>query len=138
MQSKLNPYISFNGNAKEAVEFYQHVFGGKLIMSTFKESGSPVAPADADKIIHAMLTADNGMILMASDTPSGMRYEPGSAISISLSGGNEQELQGYWDKLSENAKISMPLGKAPWGDTFGMLTDKFGIGWMVNIAAPKL
>jgi len=137
MQSKLNPYISFNGNAKDAVEFYKQVFGGKLITSTFKEGGSSVSPADADKIMHAMLTADNGIILMACDTPSGMKYNPGNNISISLSGDDEQELKGYWEKLSEGAKITMPMDKVPWGDTFGMLTDKFGIGWLVNIATKK-
>ena len=137
MQSKLNPYISFDGKAKEAVEFYQTVFGGKLIMSTFKEGGAPVGPADADNIMHAMLTADNGMILMAADTPPGMPYNPGTNIAISLSGDNEEELKGYWDKLSAGAKITMPLDKAPWGDTFGMMTDKFGIHWLVNIAGKK-
>jgi PhnB protein len=66
-----------------------------------------------------------------------MEFKPGSNISISLSGDNEEELRGYWNKLSEGGTIGMPLEKAPWGDTFGMLTDKFGIGWMVNVAGKK-
>jgi PhnB protein len=136
MQSKLNPYISFDGNAKEAMEFYKNVFGGKLATSTFKEGGMPSDPANADKIMHAMLVADNDMILMASDTP-GTDYKPGNNISISLSGDNEAELKGYWDKLSPGASITMPLEKAPWGDMFGMLTDTFGIHWLVNIAGKK-
>jgi len=137
MNSKLNPYISFNGNAKEAVEFYKGVFGGQLTTSTFKEGGAPVGPEDADKIMHAQLIADNGMTLMVSDTPPGMPYNAGTNISVSLSGDNETELKGYWDKLSQGAKISVAMDKAPWGDTFGMLTDKFGIGWLVNIAGKK-
>jgi PhnB protein len=137
MQSKLNPYISFQGKAKEAITFYKDVLGGDLTLNTYKDGGMPHEPADADKIMHAMLVADNGMTLMASDTPPGMPYNPGTNISISLSGDNEAELRGYWDKLSEGAQIGAPLEKAPWGDAFGMLTDKFGIGWMVNITEKR-
>lgn len=137
MQSKLNPYISFDNKAKEAMEFYKNIFGGTLTMSTFKEGGMPHDPSDADKIMHGQLLAENGMTLMASDTPPGMSYNPGTNISISLSGDNEEELKGYWKKLSYGAKIGVPLEKAPWGDMFGMLTDKFGISWMVNITGSK-
>lgn len=137
MQSKLNPYINFNGNAKEALEFYTAVFGGKLTMSTFQEGGAPVGPADADKIMHGMLVADNGILLMASDTPPSMPYTPGTNISISLSGDNDEELREYWNRLLEGGTISVPLDMAPWGDVFGMVTDKFGIGWLVNITAKK-
>lgn len=133
MQSKLNPYISFDGNAKEALEFYKNVFGGTLTLSTYKEGGMPHDQADENKIMHGMLTADNDMTLMASDTPPGMPYNPGTSIAISLSGEDEEELRGYWNKLSDSAQIGVPLEEAPWGDVFGMLTDKFGIGWMVNI-----
>lgn len=136
MTTKLNPYINFNGNAKEAMEFYKDAFGGKLTMSTFKESGNPDL-AQADQIMHAMLVADNGMTLMASDTPSHFEYKPGKNISVSLSGDDESELKGYWEKLSQGGNIMQPLATAPWGDQFGMLTDKFGIQWLVNITAQK-
>jgi len=135
--SKLNPYINFNGNAKEAIEFYHDVFGGQLTTSTFKEGGMPHDPSEADKIMHAMLVVDNGITLMASDTPKGWAYNPGTNLSVSLSGDNEAELKGYWDKLAAGAKVEQPLEQAPWGDTFGMLTDKFGIRWLVNIAGKK-
>lgn len=138
MQTKLNPYLRFNGNTKEAMEFYKTVFGGNLTMSTFKQGGIPVEPADADKIMHAMIVTEGGLTLMASDTPPGMSYNPGNNVTISLSGDNEQELRGYWEKLSEGAQIGMPLDKAPWGDTFGMLTDRFGMYWMVNIMPKKV
>jgi PhnB protein len=137
MASILNPYINFNGNAKDAMEFYKGVFGGNLTMNTFKESGMSHGAEDDDKIMHAMLVVDNGMNLMASDTPKGWAYNPGTNISVSLSGEDEGELKGYWDKLSDGAKIDQPLVAAPWGDQFGMLTDKFGIRWMVNISAKK-
>ena len=71
---------------------------------------------------------------MASDSPPGMPFQPGNSVSISLSGDDEKMLRGYWDKLSPSGSVTMPLEKAPWGDTFGMCTDKFGIQWLVNIA----
>lgn len=134
----LNPYINLNGNARQAAEFYHGVFGGKLDMNTYAEfgqtSGDPVAD---NKIMHSQLQTDNGMTLMVSDAPPGTEGHVGSNISISLSGQDEAELRGYWDKLSEGATINMPLEQAPWGDSFGMLTDKFGVDWMVNIAGQQ-
>ncbi len=135
--SKLNPYFNFDGKAKEAMEFYKNALGGQLTMSTFKEGGMPVEPSEAEKIMHAMLIAENGITIMASDTPKEWTLNPGNNISISLSGDNAAELQGYWDKLSVGGTIDQPLAKAPWGDTFGMFTDKFGIRWLVNIAGQK-
>ena len=137
MQSRLNPYIGFKDKAREAMEFYHTVFGGKLDMTTFKDGmgGMPVEPSDENKIMHSMLESDNGITFMASDAPSGMNAQSGSQINMSLSGDNETELRGYWDKLVEGGTITLPLEQAPWGDTFGMLTDKFGICWMVNVTS---
>jgi PhnB protein len=84
-----------------------------------------------------MLEAENGITFMASDTPSTMEYRPGTNMSMSLSGDNAAELSAYYEKLSAGGTIGMPLEKAPWGDTFGMLTDKFGVSWLVNISGPK-
>lgn len=137
MASRLNPYISFKGNAREAMEFYKGIFGGKLLMTTYKESHMSQDPSEDNKIMHAMLEADNGITFMAADTPKGMECPQGSNISIALSGDNESELKSYWDKLTAGATIREPLAKAPWGDTFGMLGDQFGIEWMVNIAEKK-
>lgn len=137
MQSRLNPYLGFKDNAREAMEFYQSVFGGKLDLNTFKEFNASQDPSEDDKIMHSMLETDNGITFMASDTPNGMEYRPGSSISMSLSGDNEAELRGYWDKLTAEGTVTMPLEKAPWGDTFGMCTDKFGVNWMVDITVPK-
>ena len=135
--TRLNPYISFKDTARQAMEFYRTVFGGKLVMTTFKEGGAPAGQNEDDNIMHAMLESDNGIVFMAADTPSGMTYQPGAGISMSLSGDDEAELRGFWEKLSSGATVTQPLEKAPWGDTFGMLTDKFGIRWMVNIIAIK-
>jgi PhnB protein len=137
MPSTLNPYLSFRDNAREAMEFYQTVFGGKLEMQTFKEYHASQDPSEDNKIMHAVLTADNGIVFMASDTPNSMEYRTGTNMSMSLSGDNEAELRGYYEKLSAGGTVGMPLEKAPWGDTFGMCTDKFGVSWLVNISGQK-
>lgn len=131
----LNPYLNFRDNAREAMEFYKSVFGGKLVMDPFSFMGETGDPVEDNKVMHAVLETDNGMTFMASDTPQGMEYQEGSRVSISLSGTDEAELRSYWEKLSEGGKITMPLEKAQWGDLFGMLTDKFGIKWMVNVGS---
>jgi PhnB protein len=133
MPTILNPYLSFRDNAKEAMDFYRSVFGGELTRSTFGEFQASEDPAEQDKIMHSMLRADSGLILMAADTPNSMDYKPGNNISVSLSGEDESELRGYWDKLAEGGTITMPLEKASWGDSFGMLVDPFGVAWLVNI-----
>ena len=137
MQSQLNPYLSFRDNAREAMEFYKTVFGGKLEMQTFKEIHASQDPSEDNKIMHSVLTADNGIVFMASDTPNSMEYHTGTNMSMSLSGDNETELRGYYEKLSAGGTIAMPLEKAPWGDMFGMCADKFGVTWLVNIAGQK-
>lgn len=135
MASRLNPYLQFDGDARSAMEFYQGVFGGDLASNTFKEFGASHGPDDDEKLMHSQLETPSGFTLMAADTPQGMPYNPGENISISLSGDGD-ELRGYYEKLSaEGGKISVPLEKQAWGDEFGMVQDKFGINWMVNIAA---
>lgn len=133
MSSLLNPYIGFTGNAREAMEFYLTVFGGKLDMNTFKEFNLSKSPADDNKIMHAQLTTEGGMTLMGSDVPEGMPYDEGSRISITLSGDDEAELRSFWRKLTEGGNVTLPLEKSPWNDYFGMVTDRFGVQWMVNI-----
>ena len=132
MASRLNPYISFGDNARQALEFYERVFGGTLALNTFGEAGQPDAPY-ADKIMHGMLESANGFTLMGADTPPGMEHNPGNNIAVSLSGDDADELRGYWAKLAEGGTVSVPLEKQMWGDEFGMCTDRFGVPWMVNI-----
>ena len=132
MASALNPYISFRNNARQAMEFYKDVFGGDLTLNTFGEYGDPNAPG-ADGIMHGQLNTERGFTLMGADTPPGMETNPGDNITISLSGDDEQELRGYWDKLTQGGTVTLPLEKQMWGDLFGQCTDQFGIPWMVNI-----
>jgi PhnB protein len=133
MASRLNPYISFTDNAREAMAFYQSIFGGDLAISTFGEFGAPEG-APADGIMHAQLDTPSGFTLMAADTPPGMPRNPGETISISLSGDDADDLRRYFDGLADGGTVSVPLEKQMWGDEFGMVTDRYGIGWMVNIA----
>jgi PhnB protein len=133
MATRLNPYLGFRDTARQAMDFYQSVFGGEVTRSTFGEFQASEDPAEQDKIMHSTLTTDNGFTLMASDTPNSMDYTPGTNYSVSLSGEDEDELRGYWDKLSNGGTVTMPLEKAPWGDSFGMVDDQFGVTWLINI-----
>jgi PhnB protein len=135
--STLNPYLSFRDNAREALEFYQSVFGGELTLSTFGESPmSGDYPDEGDKILHGQLVTSSGFTLMGADTPSAMEHHPGNAYSVSISGDEDAELRGYWGKLTDGATVTAELNTAPWGDTFGMLNDRFGVSWLVNISGP--
>ena len=133
MTTRLNPYLSFRDNAREAMEFYQTVFGGELTTSTFGEFGASEDPAENDKIMHAQLISPSGLTLMGADTPERMAYNPGDTVSVSVSGEDEAELRGYWDKLSVGANVTAPFERAPWGDIFGMCVDKFGVIWLVDV-----
>ena len=133
MATRLNPYIGFAGNARQAMEFYEQVFGGTMTLHTFGEYGMQDQP---DGVMHAQLETPSGYTLMASDTPPGQTHQPGNNISVSLSGDDGKELHRYWEKLSDGATIAVPLEKQMWGDEFGMLIDRFGIAWMVNVTSP--
>jgi PhnB protein len=134
MTTRLNPYLTFRDTTRQAMEFYHSVFGGELSMSTFAEMHASEDPTEQDKIMHSQLVTDQGLTLMAADLPNSMELTPGNNFAVSLSGEDEGELRGYWDKLSEGGTVAMPLDKAPWGDLFGMCVDRFGISWLVNIA----
>ena len=131
MATRLNPYLRFDGSAREAMEFYHSVFGGELTMSTFAEFGMQDTP-QADQIMHAQLETEAGYTIMASDTPPGMQYHPGDTMTVSLSG-DEEVLRTYFERLAEGGKVGTPLEKQMWGDEYGDLVDRFGTAWMVNL-----
>ena len=138
MPQALNPYLSFRDTARQAMEFYKSVFGGELTMNTFGEFGqSSNHPGSENLIMHSQLETPTGFKLMGADTPPDMEYKGAGNITVSLSGDDEAALSGYWKKLSEGANVTLPLEKAPWGDSFGMLTDRYGIAWMVNISGAR-
>jgi PhnB protein len=137
MSSRLNPYLTFNGSARQAMEFYASVFGGNLALDTFAEYGATDSP-DADRIVHGRLETAAGYTIMGGDLPSAMEYRPMAGFSVSLSGDAADLLRGYWEKLSTGGTITMPMQKQVWGDEFGMCVDKFGVSWMVNISQQQI
>jgi PhnB protein len=136
MSSQLNPYLNFNGNARQAMEFYADVFGGQLTVNTFADYGAKDSP-DADRVMHALLETDAGYTLMAADVTSEMSYQPPAGFAVSLSGDDGAALRSYWEKLAAGGTTTMPMAKQVWGDEFGMCTDKFGVSWLVNISQPQ-
>jgi PhnB protein len=103
-------------------------------VSTFADFQASDDPSENDKVMHAQLTSPGGLVLMGADTPNSIDYTEGSAISISLFGDDDAELTGYYEKLVDGGEVTEPLAKAPWGDSFGMCVDRYGINWMVNIS----
>ena len=135
--AQLSPYLAFNGNCQEAMEFYHGVMGGELELHTFGELKMPGIPDSyKDKIMHGMLKND-ALSFMASDSAPGAEYTLGSNISLSVTGTDADLLKKLWDGLSTDGQITMPLARQTWGDDFGMFTDKFGINWMINITVKK-
>ena len=130
MAQQLNPYITFNGNCAEAMGFYASVFGGEPQVMSFRDSGM-----DADGVMHAALDTPAGFHIFASDTLEGMGQplQQGNNLQISLSGDEADALRGYWDGLGDGGQVVMPLERQMWGDDYGLVVDKFGVQWHVNI-----
>lgn len=137
MNSVLNPYLNFNGNTRQAMEFYQSVFGGELNIMTLEQGAGVSDPATKNNIMHADLRVANGMTLMAADDVGDEKSKTGNNCSLSLSGDENEELTTYFNRLKENGNVIQPLELAPWGDSFGMVTDQFGVLWLINISTKK-
>ncbi len=129
----LAPYLNFDGNCREAMEFYQSVFGGSLDVSTFGDLYPDESADRKDKIMHAAIQSEY-LTLMASDTAPDTDYVIGNHVALSLAGTDGEQLRNLWSGLSQGGHVIMPLEKQVWGDEFGMFTDKFGMTWMVNIS----
>ena len=137
MKAQLNPYLSFKDNTREVMEYYKSVFGGELVLRTFKDFKASKDPSEDDLIMHSVLEVSSDLMFMASDTPVRLEYKPGNNFSMSLTGDDEAKLSDYFEKLSQGGNITMPLEKSMWGDKFGMVIDKYGIQWLVNISQNK-
>jgi PhnB protein len=133
---QLSPYLNFMGKGTQAMKFYHSIFGGKLNVQSYGETGQAKNDAEKDFLMHGALLAE-GITLYASDGNDEHKVTPGTSVHLSLMGDDEAKLTEYFKKLSEDGKVDMPLAKQFWGDTYGMLTDKFGMHWMVNITAKK-
>jgi PhnB protein len=143
-------HLNFRGDARAALGFYRSVFGGELMVATYADFGAPKDTPDADKVVFGQVAAENGFRVMAYDVPAtgqsarpgepSTRRENGVTITqepffISLRGESVEEITGYWEKLSEGATIVEPLASSQWAPLFGMLTDSFGITWVVDVVA---
>lgn len=138
--TRLNPYLNFDGTARKAMEFYRSVLGGELTVTTFAQNGGMGLPeAEQQLVMHSQLETPDGFTLMAADTPSHMGpYSPPAAFSVSIDTDDDNALiERVWAGLSDGATVTMPLGTPPWGGTFGMLTDRFGIAWLFSVNVPR-
>lgn len=134
MATRLNPYLNFRTEAREALEFYHAALGGKLEIATFADFGMGDDPAFADLVMHGAVVGEHDLTIFASDTPPG-GDEPvhGTHVNVSLSS-EDVDLRPVWDRLTEGAEVVVPFEPAPWGDRFGLFNDRFGIAWLVNQA----
>jgi PhnB protein len=131
----LEPYIFFQGNCQEAMDFYKSVFGGELTMQTVSEAPKEMQAMPGAKptdVMHASLKG-GAVDLMASD---GSKASPKAAkVELSLGGTDEAEMRKIFDALAEGGEVKMPLAKQYWGDIFGSLSDKYGVDWLMNIGS---
>ncbi len=132
MAARLNPYLHFSGTAREAMEFYRSVLGGELDVMTFGDAGGGDDEYPDDGVMHAFLRTADGLELMASDGHDPDATGP-DRVSLSLSGDDAPALTRWFEALAEGGKVDVPLEQQVWGDTFGQVTDRYGVRWLVNI-----
>ncbi|WFP16434.1 VOC family protein [Citricoccus muralis] len=140
MPAALHPYLNFNGNAREAFDFYGEALGGTPTYATFGEFGAlPEGHPGMDLIMHGSLEVSDLIRLYVSDYIEGMTpdgFVVGNNVTLSLMGDDEETLRSAFEKLSAGGTVQMPLEKQMWGDTYGAFTDRFGVNWQVNISSP--
>jgi PhnB protein len=136
MSVKSVTHLNFRGDARAALELYQSVFGGDLAVVTYQDAGSVQDPAEADQVMWGQVVADNGFHVMAYDVPSGLPWDRGeNAFFVSLRGDTTEEVTAYWEKLSVGATVVQPLAPAQWAPLYGMLRDRFGVLWVVDVVS---
>ncbi|MBF6339131.1 VOC family protein [Nocardia abscessus] len=136
MSVKSTTHLNFRGDARAALAFYRAVFGGALAAVTYKDAGNVQEPAEADQVMWGQVAADNGFHVMAYDVPSTMTYDQGeNSFFVSVRGDTVEEVTGYWEKLSDGATIVVPIGPANWAPAYGMLKDRFGVVWVLDVVS---
>jgi PhnB protein len=134
---ELTPYLAFAGDAREAMGFYRSLLGGSLDVVAYRDFPEmPHDAADDDRVMHAYLKTDDGLRIMAAETPTGSPYSAPASVTLTLGGGDEAALTRCWDALADGGTVHMPLEPAPWGGSFGSLTDRYGVPWYVMIDGP--
>ncbi|WMO16118.1 VOC family protein [Pseudoalteromonas piscicida] len=128
-------HLNFRGQAREALTFYKLVFGGELITISYRQGNVVQSELEADQILWGQVTSENGFQIMAYDVPSSIALDRGvRPFYVSIRGNDESEIKGYWEKLSEGADIIQELASAGWSPLYGMVKDKFGVIWVLDIA----
>lgn len=129
-------HLNFRGDAREALAFYQSVFGGDVVTVTYKDAGNVQDPSEADQIMWGQVTAANGFQVMAYDVPAGLPWDQGeNPFFLSVRGDDTDEITAYWQKLSDGATIVQPLRPAQWAPLYGMLKDRYGVTWVLDVAS---
>ncbi|MEU1628431.1 VOC family protein [Streptomyces sp. NPDC020096] len=129
-------HLNFRGDARAALTFYQSVFGGDVVVVTYKDAGNVQDPSEADQVEWGQVAASSGFCVMAYDVPSRMPWDRGeNAFFVSLRGEAAEEVTAYWEKLSDGATVLQPLGPAQWAPLYGMLKDRFGVTWVVDVVS---
>jgi PhnB protein len=129
-------HLNFRGEARAALAFYQSVFGGEAMVLTYREAHAVQDPAEADQVMWGQVAADSGFRIMAYDVPKRMAWDPGEIpFFVAVRGDAAAEIEGYWSRLAEGAVIMQPLGPASWSQLYGMLKDRFGVTWVLDVAA---
>lgn len=137
MSLQTTTHLNFRGDAREALEFYQSVFGGDLVAVTYADAHAVQDPAEADQIMWGQVAAPNGFRVMAYDVPRARPWDRGQApFFVSVRTDDAAELEPYWARLAEGATVVVDLGPAPWAPLYGMLTDTFGVTWVLDVAVP--
>ncbi|WP_046506501.1 VOC family protein [Streptomyces odonnellii] len=135
MSVKAVTHLNFRGDARAALAFYQSVFGGHMAVVTYKDGGNVQDPSEADQVMWGQVAADSGFGVMAYDVPSHLPWHQGeNAFFVSLRCETAEEVTSYWEKLSAGAAVQRPLGPAQWAPLYGMLKDRFGVTWVVDVA----
>ncbi|MFI7503971.1 VOC family protein [Streptomyces sp. NPDC049687] len=130
-------HLNFRGDARAALDYYQSVFGGRITAVTYKDMGNVQNEDEADWVVWGEVAGDNGFHVMAYDVPSPLSWDQGSnPFFVSVRGDDTEEIGALWQKLAEGSTVVQPLGSSPWAPLYGMLTDRFGVTWVLDVAAP--
>ena len=130
------PHLNFRGDAREALTFYRSVFGGDQIVVTYRDAHAVQDPAEADQVMWGQVSSPEGFRIMAYDAPARLAWNPGeSPFFVSVRGADADEVTRYWDRLGDGATVVQPLAPAGWAPLYGMLKDRFGVTWVLDVAS---
>ncbi|MDT7842052.1 VOC family protein [Streptomyces justiciae] len=130
-------HLNFRGTAREALDFYRSVFGGRTVAVTYKDAGAVGDESEADWVMWGEVTGDGGFHVMAYDVPSRLPWDQGeNPFFVSVRGTDAEEISTLWGRLSAGSTVVRPLEAVPWAPLYGMLTDRFGVTWVLDIAVP--